>query len=1081
VGALPASGSAGDAWIVEADGDLYVWNTSTSAWNNVGQIVGPQGNTGATGATGAAGAAASIQVGTVTTGAAGSTATITNSGTSSAAVFNFSIPRGDTGATGATGAGVAVGGTTGQVLAKIDGTNYNTQWVNQTVDTNTTYTQNASTTTGGANLNLVGSDSTTDSVKFASGTGITVSRTDADTITIASSVTDTNTTYAISAETNAAGADIRLSGSDATTDNLTIAAGTNVTVTRTDANTITIAATAGSSTVSETLRTLCYNADSVTLTKGMPVYVFGAQGQNIAIKRAVNTGDSTSAQTLGLVEANIAAGAEGYVVTFGEIENMNTSTYTEGAAFYLGSTAGTITFTKPYAPNHLVYLGFVEKANASSGRIFVRPQNGYELDELHNVNIDHNVASANKDYLVYNSSNDLWENRQLDIVNDTTPQLGGNLDVNGYSLVSTSSGNISLVPNGTGNIVLNTNTSTGGLVRVGDGTNQGAIVANGAVDLLLLADPEGASQASLLLEAATGDVRFGPGGSGSVRNTSTKTFFGTGAADSTVTTSGAYSLTINTNDGTTSPSILLTQGANGGITFTASGSGQVITNSTGTGLTVARRSASAGTASNVLAVQRNYTAGTLSTMDGHTSALAFSQRDSAAVQSFYTRIGGVYSTAGTHSFVFDRSTDGFTTSIRQMALADGQLTLGATTGTTAQIVTSYGAQDINLATNQGVNSGLITITNGVNGNISLTPNGTGDVQLVADTVQVGDAGATATITTNGAGNLVLNTNAGTNSGSITIANGVNGNISISPNGTGIVVLDGLNWPITGGTANYVLTTNGSTQTSWSQVSLTAAVTGTLPLANGGTNATTARDAWDNLTTYTGSNGATVTLTNASNYIQHIYGGSGTTFTLPSTATMNFGEGFLFVNTSGSTATVNTSTSALVGTVPNNTSMFVYVVNTGSNAATSWVLSRTFTDITGTGSVILSTSPTISAPTLSGATTSTGSIVLKDIRETVYTAGSTTGTITPDCANGSIQSITLTGSITWNGFANPVSGQSMTMIITQPASGGPYTLTSTGLKFSGGSKTLSTAANAVDIITVSYIGNTHYASLAKGFV
>ena len=52
-------------------------------------------------------------------------------------------------------------------------------------------------------------------------------------------------TYGISAETNAGGADIRLTGSDTSTDNLTIAAGTNVTVTRTDANTITIASSGG--------------------------------------------------------------------------------------------------------------------------------------------------------------------------------------------------------------------------------------------------------------------------------------------------------------------------------------------------------------------------------------------------------------------------------------------------------------------------------------------------------------------------------------------------------------------------------------------------------------------------------------------------------------------------------------------------------------------------------------------------------------------------------------------------------------------------------------------------------------------
>lgn len=64
---------------------------------------GPPGPQGPIGNTGAAGAAATIAVGTTTTGAAGSSASVTNSGTSSAAVFDFTIPRGDTGATGATG------------------------------------------------------------------------------------------------------------------------------------------------------------------------------------------------------------------------------------------------------------------------------------------------------------------------------------------------------------------------------------------------------------------------------------------------------------------------------------------------------------------------------------------------------------------------------------------------------------------------------------------------------------------------------------------------------------------------------------------------------------------------------------------------------------------------------------------------------------------------------------------------------------------------------------------------------------------------------------------------------------------
>ena len=57
----------------------------------------PRGDTGSTGSAGAAGAAATVSVGTVTTGAAGSSASVSNSGSSSAAVLDFSIPRGDAG------------------------------------------------------------------------------------------------------------------------------------------------------------------------------------------------------------------------------------------------------------------------------------------------------------------------------------------------------------------------------------------------------------------------------------------------------------------------------------------------------------------------------------------------------------------------------------------------------------------------------------------------------------------------------------------------------------------------------------------------------------------------------------------------------------------------------------------------------------------------------------------------------------------------------------------------------------------------------------------------------------------------
>lgn len=140
-------------------------------------------------------------------------------------------------------------------------------------------------------------------------------------------------------------------------------------------------------------------------------------------------------------------------------------------------------------------------------------------------------------------------------------------------------------------------------------------------------------------------------------------------------------------------------------------------------------------------------------------------------------------------------------------------------------LTTNGASTLYLSTNSGTNSGYITIAQGADANIILQPHGTGDVYLQTDTTRLGDGNAAATLTTNGTGNLTLNTNNGTNSGSIVITQGLNGNITITPNGTGNIVLEGQNWPQADGTANQVLTTNGTGQLSWTTpLSLSAANT-----------------------------------------------------------------------------------------------------------------------------------------------------------------------------------------------------------------------------------------------------------------
>jgi len=105
-----------------------------------------------------------------------------------------------------------------------------------------------------------------------------------------------------------------------------------------------------------------------------------------------------------------------------------------------------------------------------------------------------------------------------------------------------------------------------------------------------------------------------------------------------------------------------------------------------------------------------------------------------------------------------------------------------------------------------------------NRNIDIVPHGTGDVTLQTDTVTLGSSGENVTVSTSGTGDLTLNTNSGSSSGSIAIADGANANITLTPNGSGKVVLDNHSWPNSDGSADQVLVTNGSGVLSFSTIS-----------------------------------------------------------------------------------------------------------------------------------------------------------------------------------------------------------------------------------------------------------------------
>jgi len=164
------------------------------------------------------------------------------------------------------------------------------------------------------------------------------------------------------------------------------------------------------SVIGQTVHAYVRSAESVTINKGQPVYLYQATGNRASVKLASNGQDQTSATTFGLAAESIGPNQAGFIVCQGVLDGLNTGAYNEGDILYLGASAGTLTATKPKAPNHMVYIGVVERANAGNGQIYVKVQNGYELDEIHDVQIN---SPANGQLIIYDASTSLWKNSNL--------------------------------------------------------------------------------------------------------------------------------------------------------------------------------------------------------------------------------------------------------------------------------------------------------------------------------------------------------------------------------------------------------------------------------------------------------------------------------------------------------------------------------------------------------------------------------------------------------------------------------------------------------------------------------------------
>ena len=209
---------------------------------------------------------------------------------------------------------------------------------------------------------------------------------------------------------------------------------------------------------------------NTTLTKAgyAAVRVSGAQGQRLAVAYAQANSDANSADTIGLVTETIATNQEGFIITVGNLEDVNTTgslqgeTWADGDVLYLSpTTPGALTNVKPTGlTGHIVVIGYVEYAHAVHGKIYVKIMNGWELDELHNVYINNPL---NNQGLFYETATQLWKNKSISTALGYTPVPDSRtLSINGttYDLTANRSWSVGTVTGVTASFPLSSSGGT---------------------------------------------------------------------------------------------------------------------------------------------------------------------------------------------------------------------------------------------------------------------------------------------------------------------------------------------------------------------------------------------------------------------------------------------------------------------------------------------------------------------------------------------------------------------------------------------------------------------------------------------
>ena len=271
------------------------------------------------------------------------------------------------------------------------------------------------------------------------------------------------------------------------------------------------------------------NTTGSTINRGEVVRVNGASSGNLTIALAQGNTDPNTANTIGIAAETIANNATGMVITSGLLRDINTSTFTAGDLLYISATtAGLLVNTIPTAPNHAVRMGYVVSSHPSNGIIYVAVNNGYELNELHDVNYP--TTPATNDFLVYVTNR--WEN-QVPATARTSMGLGALATVTPASGVATflttpSSANLAAAitdETGTGSLVFATSptlvTPTLGVASA-TSINKVSITAPATGSTLTIADGKTLTASNTLTFTGTDSSSVAFGGGGTVAYTGGK-------------------------------------------------------------------------------------------------------------------------------------------------------------------------------------------------------------------------------------------------------------------------------------------------------------------------------------------------------------------------------------------------------------------------------------------------------------------------------------------------------------------------------------------------------------------------------